>query len=398
MSTHRDKLFSPTSLAGLTLRNRVIKTATFEGRTPNGVPGDELVEFHRQVAAGGTALTTVAYCGVSPDSRTFPDQMHMHDGIFSQLKRLTDTVHAAGGAVSGQMAHCGFFSRMPSTRYPRPLGPSFVLNAYGFMNGIPFGGAMNAKELDEVVADYASAAAFMKRAGFDAAEIHMGHGYLLSQFISPATNRRTDDYGGSLRNRMRLPLRILESVRKAVGDDFPLLAKINLSDGFKGGLGLDEAVEVARMLEQGGINCIVMSGGFTSRSPMYLFRGGNPLQDMIAAEKSLFMKVGLKMFGSKIFREMPYEEMYFLDKARRVRDAVQVPLAYLGGVSSLESMEKAMAEGFDFVTMGRALLNDPDMINRLQKDAEHYRNRCNHCNLCVPMMDRPGGIRCVLND
>lgn len=390
------KALIPTKLAGLLLRNRLIKTATFEGMCAGGIPSQDLLDHHSAIAAGGTGLTTVAYCGVSPDSRTFADQMYMHEGIFDGLQQLATAVHEHGGAVSGQLSHCGFFSRNKPQDSRRPLGPSPVLNQYGLFSGIPFGGAMGAKDMDKVVREYAQAASLLKRADFDAVEIHMGHGYLLSQFISPAINKRTDDYGGSLHNRMRLPLRVLESVRQAVGDEFPILAKLNLRDGFRGGLEINESVECAKLLQSAGLNALVMSGGFTSRTPMYLFRGKSPLKQMIPLEPNPLMRASMKWFGGKLFRDYPFKELYFLDLAKQVRDAVYMPLVYLGGVSSAAGIERAMAAGFDYVAMGRALIKDPQMVNRLQTEHQ-YRSACSHCNDCVASMSLPGGIRCVLD-
>jgi len=378
-----DKVLAPTRLAGLALRNRVIKTATFEGMCPGGIPGADLAAHHARMARGGVGLTTVAYCGVSPDGLTFADQMWMHEGIFSQLRGLAEAVHREGGAISAQLAHCGFFSRTRPQNIPRPRGPSAGINQYGLFSGVPFAGAMGA--------------AVVKRAGFDAVEIHMGHGYLLSQFLSPATNRRSDAYGGSLDNRLRLPLEVLAAVREAVGEDFPILAKLNLSDGFAGGLEIDDCCYAARRLAEHGLNALVMSGGFTSRSPMYLFRGESPLAQMIPLEPNPLQRTAMKWFGGRLFSSLPYTEMYFLDQARRVRQATDMPLVYLGGVSQRDSLQRAMAEGFDFVALGRALLRDPDLVKRVRSQGEAYANGCNHCNQCVASMALPGGIRCVLN-
>lgn len=395
-SVAADKLFAPAHLAGLDLRNRVIKTATFEGMCPGGKPGGDLAEHHARMARGGVALTTVAYCGVSPDGLTFPDQMWMHEGIFAQLRHLASAVHREGGAVSAQLAHCGFFSRTRPLNIPRPRGPSACVNPYGLFSGVPFSGAMTAADIRKTLDEYRAAAAFVKRAGFDAIEIHMGHGYLLSQFISPATNRRGDAYGGSLENRMRLPLEVLAVVREAVGDDFPILAKLNLSDGFKGGLEIDESCRAAQMLAANGLNALVMSGGFTSRAPMYLFRGESPLAQMIPLERNPLQRTAMKWFGGSLFASMPYAEMYFLEQARRVRQATDMPLVYLGGVSSRESLLQVMQQGFDFAAMGRALLRDPDLVRNLQVQGDAYENGCTHCNQCVASIARPGGIRCAL--
>jgi 2,4-dienoyl-CoA reductase-like NADH-dependent reductase (Old Yellow Enzyme family) len=181
-----------------------------------------------------------------------------------------------------------------------------------------------------------------------------------------------------------------------VGADFPILAKTNLRDGFRGGLELDDAVGVARGLEAGGIDAIVLSGGFTSRTPFYLFRGERPLAEMIEVEKSRLQKIALRLFGSQIIQAYPFEEMFFLDDARAVRQAVQVPLVLLGGIVSRDNIERAMVEGFDFVAMGRALINDPGLIAKFATGAAD-RSECIPCNKCVAEMDRPGGVRCVLN-
>ena len=388
------KALSPAKLAGLNLRNRVIKSATFEGHTPNGELSDGLIKFHRDIAAGGTALSTVAYCGVSDDSLTFPDQMHMHDELKPRLKLLADGVHQHGGAISGQLAHCGGFTKHRTKESVFPLGPSWRINSYGLFSGIPFGAAMNEKQMTNIVNQYAQSASLLKESGFDAVEIHMGHGYLLSQFLTPSINKRSDKYGGSITNRMRFPLRILEAIRKEVGHDFPLLAKLNLSDGFKAGLQLPDSIEAAKMLQSSGLDNIVMSGGFTAQTPMYLFRGKSPLKGMIAAETNPLMRMSLKMVGKKLFREYKFEELYFLEKALKMRDAVDMPLTYLGGVSSGAAIDKAISSGFDFVAMARALVEDPQFVNRLgQTDA--LVSDCTHCNGCVATMTHPNGVHCT---
>ncbi len=256
---------------------------------------------------------------------------------------------------------------------------------------------MSAADIERTVNDYARAASLLCRSGFDALEIHMGHGCLLSQFISPATNQRSDAYGGSFANRMRMPLQVLAAVREAVGKQVPLLAKINLGDGFDGGLDIADAVRAAQLLEAGGIDAIVMSGGFVSRTPMYLFRGDSPLPAMIALEKNPAMHLAMRLGGRRSFQAMPFEPLYFLEQAKRVRDAVRVPLAYLGGVTSGADVEQLMGAGFDLVCIGRALLYEPQMVNRLRADPS-YRSACNHCNLCVATTAAAEGTRCVLRE
>jgi len=388
--------FAAAQLGSLRLRNRFIKTATYEGMCPGGIPSDALVEHHRALSEGGVGMTTVAYCAVSADGRTFAEQMYMRPEVIAPLRRVTDAVHREGGAASLQLGHCGWFTKNKALATRCPRGPSLQFNAYGLSAGKPLGLAMNAAEIETVTSDFARAASLARDAGFDAVELHLGHGYLLSQFLSPAVNRRKDAYGGSLDGRARLPLEVVRRVRGAMGEDFPVLCKLNLSDGFRGGLELPDAVGVAQRLENEGVNAIVLTGGFTSKTPFYLFRGRRPLKEMIEVEKSRLQKLALAWFGRSVIREYPFEEMFFLAQAREVRKAVRMPLVLLGGIVSRQNVDEAMTEGFDFVAMGRALIADPDLVNRMRTDPS-ARTRCNHCNICVAEMDR-SGVRCVLDD
>ncbi len=390
--------FTPARIAGAELRNRVIKAATYEGMSPGGIPSDRLVNFHRSIAEGGTAMTTIAYCTTEADGRISEDMMYLHEGIAPRLRELTDAIHTAGALVSGQLAHCGNFSKNRKLqRLKRPLGPSRRINMLGIPAGIPVSGAMTVADIDHLVDTYRDAAVFMKRVGFDAIEIHFGHGYALSQFVSPKTNRRTDEYGGSLDNRMRLPLRALDAVRSAVGDDFPILGKMSMSDGVKGGVTWDEGVRVAEILDRAGVDALVTSAGTSSFNPMLMFHGPSIVHGMIEVEKNPIAKLGLKLVGPKLFRDYPYHELYLLDRARRIREAVECKMVYIGGCSTLESMEKVLSEGFDFIQLGRPLINDPSFVRKAMADPA-YVNGCNHCNRCVGLIDDPEGIRCTLGE
>ncbi len=390
--------FTPGRLAGLELKNRVIKAATYEGLTPGGVPSDRLTAFHTEIAEGGVAMTTIAYCTTEPDGRISEDMMHLHPGIEPQLRALTGAIHDAGARVSGQVTHCGSFSKNRELhRLKRPLGPSRQINLLGIPAGLPFAGAMTTADIDHLVETYRDAAALMKRVGFDAAEIHFGHGYGLSQFISPKTNRRTDEYGGSLENRMRLSRRVLGAVREAVGSDFPILGKISMADGVAGGVDWDEGVEVARILDREGIDALVTSGGTSSVNPMLMFRGPSIAHGMIEVETNPIARLGLRLLGPRMFHEYPYEELYFLERASRVRDAVDCAIVYVGGCSTAASLDRAVSAGFEFVQLGRPLIKDPAFVNHAARDAG-YDSGCTHCNRCVALIDHPSGVRCPLND
>jgi 2,4-dienoyl-CoA reductase-like NADH-dependent reductase (Old Yellow Enzyme family) len=393
------RAFSPAKLGNLTLKNRILKAATYEGKTPDGVPGELLLDFHREVVAGGTAMTTIGYCTTEADGRINDQMMWMHEGIRDQIVHMNAELKrtAPDVKISGQMTHCGNFSKNRKLqRLKRPLGPSRQFNMLGAPSGLPFAGAMTIADIDHMVQTYADAARFMKDTGFDAAEIHFSHGYGLSQFISPKTNRRTDEYGGSLENRMRLPLRVLEAVRNAVGDDFPILGKMGMTDGIKGGLQFDEAINVASMLDKGGIDALICSGGTSSFNPMVYFRGETLDKGLIEVETNPIMKLGLKIIGPKMFRYYPYEELYFLEDARKIRDKVNCQMIYIGGCTDLDSVEAVMREGFDFIQLGRPLIKDPAFVKNAMAD-RNYKNGCIHCNRCASLIEAPGGVYCPLN-
>jgi len=399
MSDNFNKAFSPATLGKMPLKNRILKAATYEGKTPDGIPGELLLNFHKEVVEGGTAMTTIGYCTTESDGRINDQMMWMHEGIRDRLVHMNGELKKAAPDVkiSGQMTHCGNFSKnRKMQRLKRPLGPSRQFNMLGAPSGLPFAGAMSAADIDYMVQTYHDAALLMKETGFDAVEIHFSHGYGISQFISPKTNRRSDEYGGSLANRMRLPLRVLEAVRKAVGDDFPILGKMGLTDGIKDGLHIEEAIEVAVMLDAGGIDALICSGGTSSFNPMVYFRGETLDKGLIEVETNPIMKLGLKLLGPKMFRYYPYEELYFLDDAKRVRDRVNCQMIYIGGCTDVASIEKVMAEGFDFIQMGRPLIKDPAFVKHALAD-RNYKNGCIHCNRCASLIEAPGGVYCPLN-
>jgi len=385
--------FSPFRLAGLSLRNRIIKTATYEGMSPGGKVSEALIEHHRELALGGVAMTTVAYCAVSGDGRTFRNQLYMRPDLVPDLRRLTSAVHAAGAAASIQLGHCGGFCNNHDLARRRPMGPSRALNLLGALSGRVLADAMSETEIEEVTGQFVAAASLAREAGFDAVEIHLGHGYLLSQFLSPGTNRRRDRFGGTLENRARFPLAVVERVRMALPSSMPVIVKLNLRDGFRGGLEIDDSKLVGQALEARGADALVLSGGFVSRNPFYLFRGQRPLRQMIAVEKSLPQKLALALFGPAMVRSYPWQPLYFLDLARQMRSAVRLPLVLLGGIKSKEDLETAMREGFELVAMGRALIHDPSLIAKyvagLARDSG-----CVPCNQCVAEMDREGGVCC----
>jgi len=382
----------PGRLGPLRIRNRIVKTATFEGMTPQGCVTPALVAHHADMAKCGVGLTTVAYGAVEDRGRTFSRQLLVDPSAQQGLTSLAEAVHAQGGAVSLQLAHCGGFSKHASP----PGGPSSGWNAYGTASGRPWIRALSPPEIGNIVDAFVRAAGVAASAGFDAVEIHCGHGYLLSQFLSPVLNKRSDDWGGSLENRLRFPVEVVARVVEAVGERVAVLVKINLSDGVRGGLDEADSPQIARALEAAGAHALVVSGGLVQRSAFYLMRGAVPLRQMAAADPSWMQRIALRAFGQLLVRPFPWTAGFFLEPGARVVDAVNIPVVALGGLDSADTLERALTRGYHFTAMGRTLLADPDFIERLRA-GEAPVSRCTHCNLCVVEMDR-GGVRCVLPD
>jgi 2,4-dienoyl-CoA reductase-like NADH-dependent reductase (Old Yellow Enzyme family) len=380
-------VFGPARLGPVTLKNRIIKAATFEGATPRGEVGDPLIGFHRRVAEGGAAMTTVAYLAVSPEGRTDRHCTLLSDQSLSGLRRLTDSVHAAGAAASAQIGHAGPVANARSNRAPS-LAPSRRFSPSGSVTR-----EASERDMDRITEDYRRGAALAVEAGFDCVEIHLGHNYLLSAFLSPKLNRRSDRWGGSLVNRARFPRQVVTAVREAVGDRAAVTAKLNMADGVPGGFWLDESIEFARMLESDGtLDALELTGGSSLSNPMYLFRGEAPRREFAATLPGP-LRIGFRAVGSRFLQSYPFEEAFFLPYARQFLDALSLPLILLGGVNRLETAESAVGEGFAFVAMARALLREPDLVGRWERGLTGD-GLCIHCNKCMPTIY--SGTRCVL--
>lgn len=379
--------FAPVELGKLPLRNRFIKAATFEGMAPEGFVTERLIDFHRSMAAGGVGLTTVAYLAVSGDGRGAPAEIVVRPETLPGLRRLAEAVHAEGAAVSGQLGHAG---PVAAARARRALGPSRVLRPVP----IPFVVSADEHELERILGDFAESARLLRDAGFDAIELHLGHNYLLSAFLSPALNRRRDRWGGGLGNRAAYPRKVVNAVRAAVGDAMTVTAKLNMTDGYPGGLWLDESLEFAKMLESdGALDALELTGGSSLRNPMYLFRGEAPVAEMARAFPQP-IKAGFRVLGKRFLPSYPFEEAYFLSYARQFRVAVNLPLILLGGINRIETVHSALAEGFDFLALGRALLREPGLVERW-RTGDASEALCVHCNKCMATI-YDGGTHCVL--
>ena len=376
-------IFTPVTFGPVTLRNRVIRSAAFENMAYRNSPSQDLYDYHVAVARGGVGMTTLAYASVNRSGLSFDGQLWMREKIVPGLRKITDAVHAAGAKCSIQLGHCGNMTHR-ATCGCMPLGASNGFNLYS----PTFVRRMRVAEIDALVEDFGKAVNLAREAGFDCVEIHAGHGYLISQFLSPYTNHRHDEYGGSLENRMRLMRRVITRVLEAAGDDMGVVVKMNMHDGFRRGMQEAECLEVARELERLGVHALVLSAGFVSKAPMEVMRGAMPIKTMahyMDMRKFWWLKALVRVFGRIMVPTVPYQEGYFLADAKKFRAAVKLPLIYVGGMVSRQKMEEVLAAGFDGLQMARALVRDTDFVNKLHA-GEIDRSPCGHSNYCIGRM------------
>lgn len=377
-------LFTPYKLGPVTLRNRVIRSAAFESMGKDFGPTEDLKNYHVSVARGGVGMTTLAYAAVNRGGVSFNSQLWLRDEIVPALKDITDAIHAEGAAASIQIGHCGNMTHW-STAGCFPVGASTGFNLYSptFVRGLRI------RELSQIAADFGKAVETAHDAGFDAVEVHAGHGYLISQFLSPYTNHRHDEFGGSLENRMRFMNLCLDQVReKASRYNMAMLVKHNMEDGFKSGIQVPESIEIAKEIASRGADAIVLSSGFVSKAPMAVMRGRIPAKTMAhyMSIKELPQKIVVSLFGDKMIRQYDFQECYFLENAKKFRAALDIPLVYVGGLVSREGIERVLDEGFELVQMARALVNDPGFVNKMRDGDISTRSGCDHRDYCIARM------------
>lgn len=376
-------IFTPVRIGPVTLRNRVIRSAAFENMARGNSPSQELMDYHVAVARGGVGMTTLAYASVNRSGLSFDGQLWMREEIVPGLRTITDAIHAQGAKASIQLGHCGNMTHR-STCGCMPLGASGGFNLYS----PTFVRKMREGEILSLVEDFGHAVELARQAGFDCVEIHAGHGYLISQFLSPYTNHRRDRFGGSLQNRMRLMQMVIRRVMEAAGDDMGVLVKMNMHDGFRRGMQQEECLEVARELERLGVHAIVLSAGFVSKAPMEVMRGAMPIRTLahyMDPRKFWWLKAMLRVAGRAMIPTVPYREAYFLEDARVFRQAVSLPLVYVGGMVSRSKMEEVLDAGFEAFQMARALIRDTDFVNKL-RSGETTCSDCRHSNYCIGRM------------
>ncbi|MBP3342924.1 MAG: NADH:flavin oxidoreductase [Bacteroidales bacterium] len=373
-------LFTPGKLGPLTIRNRTIRSAAFENMATGNNPSAMLLDYHRSVAAGGVGMTTLAYASIAQSGLSFEDQLWLRPEVVPGLREITDAIHKEGAAASIQIGHCGNMSHRAITKC-MPVSASNGFNLYS----PTLHRKLSEKEMIEMAKDFGNGVRLAREAGFDCVEVHAGHGYLISQFLSPYTNRRRDQYGGPLKNRMKFMQMCMSEVMEAAKGDMAIVAKTNMRDGFKGGNDIEEGIEIAKELKNLGVHGLVLSGGFVSKAPMYVMRGAMPIKSMTHYMKIWWLKYGVKMAGSIMVPTVPFKEAYFLEDALVFRKEIpDLPLIYVGGLVARDKIDEVLGKGFEFVQMGRALLNNPSFVNDMKQGCQ--RCNCKHSNYCIGRM------------
>lgn len=373
-------LFTPGKIGPITLRNRTIRSAAFEGMCPGNAPSEQLLKYHQSVAAGGIGMTTIAYSAVQQSGLSFHRQLWLKKENIEGLRKVTDAIHKEGAAASIQIGHCGNMSHRNICGCT-PISASTGFNLYSptFVRG------MRKDEIEETAKSFGEGVNLAREAGFDAIELHAGHGYLISQFLSPSTNHRKDEFGGSLQNRMRFMEMSMNHVMKAAKDDMGVLVKMNMRDCCRNGMEIDESIEVGKTLEKCGAHALVLSSGFVSSAPMDVMRGAMPFKTMTHYMEGWMMPLLVKLGGRFMVPARPFKEAYFLEDALKFREALNMPLCYIGGLISREKIDEVLDKGFEFVAMARALVNEPGFVNRMMAD-EKARSACDHSNYCIGRM------------
>lgn len=383
MKVVESKIFTPCKIGPVELRNRTIRSAAFENMCQGNRPTQALFDYHTAVARGGIGMTTVAYAAVNRSGLSFDGQLWMREEIVPELRKLTDAIHKEGAKASIQLGHCGNMTHK-STCGSIPVGASSGFNLYS----PTIVRKMREDEILQLVKDFGKAVCLAREAGFDCVEIHAGHGYLISQFLSPYTNHRHDKWGGSLDNRMRLMRMVIEEVMDKAGDDIAVIVKTNMYDGFKRGMQVDDCITVAKELERLGVHALVLTAGFVSRAPMTVMAGAMPLKTLayyMDMRRFWWLKIGVLLFGRLMMPTVPYKEAYFLDTAKIFRENLSLPLIYVGGMISKDKMDEVLDNGFVAFQMARSLINDTNFVNKLMS-GEVQKSGCGHSNYCIGRM------------
>lgn len=358
-------LFEKTTIHNLELPNRFVRSATWEGLAAgDGSVAPELINRMLELAKGGVGLIITSHAYVQPQGQAGPGQLGIYkDELIPGLRNMVDEVHNNHGKIIMQLAHAGKYAPFDLTNQPA-LVVSYLEEPASPQQEITH------QDIKKIIHDFSKAAQRAKESGFDGVQIHAAHGYLLSQFLSPAYNHRHDEYGGDIYNRSRIHREIYHAIRDSVGPQFPIMIKMNCQDFLSDGLNLSNSIQFGKMLADAGIDAIELSGG--------IIKNGN-------------------LAPSRVGINSPEEEAYFREEAKLFKKEVGVPLIMVGGIRSLEVAERLLSDGpADYISMSRPFICEPDLINRW-KSGDNTPARCKSDNLCLKSGREGTGVYCVVN-
>jgi 2,4-dienoyl-CoA reductase-like NADH-dependent reductase (Old Yellow Enzyme family) len=384
------KVFEPIELAGITFPNRIIRSATYEGMSDEyGKPTEKLLKKYTALAKGGVGGIITGFIGINQQGKSTGHYMSMINNADSvkAYQKLTEKMHEFGTPIIAQLNHCGGQTKKEATGMP-VIAPSKIADYKAK--------EMTETEILEVIEAFVQGVKNAKEAGFDGVQIHMAHGYLLSEFVSPRMNRRTDKWGGSTVNRFRIVKEIFEQSRNVVGD-YPMIVKMNGFETLKNGLTIEESVEIARLLEQVGCDGIEVSNG-TVKAGLATMRGQVPWELMVAQNNKLnkmpqFVKGFIGTLAEKTFPQPQPKSLYNLDAAIAIREVVNIPVIVVGGITSLDEIENIVNNNeCDIVSMSRPFIVEPDLVNKFQTGKQTHA-KCIQCNFCI-IGSESGPLRC----
>lgn len=382
-------LFNETKISGITLKNRIIRSATHDGLADeNGAPSDKLIAKYEHLAKNGVGCIITGYAAVSRNGVSpYPRMMKIFDdGVIEKYRELTEAVHRHGTPAILQVAHCG---RQTSTKAIglQKVAPSNVLHAFY---------PDKAKELTDneilgIIDDFVAAAVRAEKAGFDGVQLHGGHGYLLHDFLSPYGNRRKDRWGGSLENRCRIVEMIIRGIKEKT--DLPVWIKISAEDNRKNGMRIDSSVEICKRLETAGCNAIEVSCGTvqdgmnTMRSKLMPMDAVFRYREPCASFPKLLNKIALPAANliNPLIRQPSPLENFNVENAATIKNAISIPVIVVGGIHKVSDMESILSEGkADCISMCRPFICEPDLAKKLangQREAKCIM--CNYCGLVI---------------
>lgn len=386
-------MFTAFNIRGLALKNRIVKSATLENMSaPDGLPTDETGRFYARLARGGAGLIITGFAYVNESGQSYPLQSGIHtDRAVAPWRRITDAVHELDGKIAMQIVHGGRQIKSRAIWGRRGLAPSAIPNLAYFSMPRP----MTDAEILRTIEDFGNASARVKEAGFDAVQIHGAHGYLVSSFLSPLTNRRKDRWGGGFERRFRFPAEVYKAVRNAVSQDFPVLCKLNMNDLVPFGASPKESFRAAGKLAQLGLDAIEISGGI-NESALGITRGDN-FADVAARDRTAPAKLYLKLCLAMQKKMFPFREAYFLPYAQKLKPLINIPVIVVGGFRSPQVVEEAIGSGSaDLVSMARPLVREPGLPDRWLK-GDRQPARCISCNRCLGQIEQGNRLKCYQN-